>query len=224
MLKKYQNLFFKVIQEKGLDPALFQVEGLQDTDSDFSIELKGSPLIFIVKNMSDSFHRFTLSLTKFTPGFRSTGELYPYNIDMLIGTFKGWIDDHAKPYLDEQLEPNMWERIESQTPLINGSEISQEDTGVFSEDEKIRVRMSINEFRVLLIKKFEPSKDELKVIDARLKYLSEAVDRLNKIDWRSVAITTLITISTTLALDSEKGQLLFELFKQVFSGILQLMQ
>ena len=42
---------------------------------------------------------------------------------------------------------------------------------------------------------------------------------MNKYDWKSLAVTTLISISIALSLDSAKGQLLFILFKKVFSAV-----
>lgn len=229
MLKKYRNRLLEVIQEKGINPALFHIkdEVKDDAYSRFSLQLLDTKLAFTVRNPPHSFHSFDWFYTEFTPNFSRTAVYPPSGFaseEKLIIAFGDWLENHVKAYTQELLEPDMWERIESQIPLVTGSEISEEDTTVFSDDEKIRVRMSINEFRILLIKNFEPSSDELKVIDDRLEYLSNSVDRLNKIDWRSVAITTLISISLALSLDTEKGRLLFDLFMQVFSGVLHLIQ
>jgi len=120
--------------------------------------------------------------------------------------------------------PDLWGTIKSETSFTSGEKISEEDLTYFSDDEKTRIRMSINEFRLLLLKKFEPTKDELKVIDDRLDYLLKAVDRLNKIDWKSIAIATILNISVALTLDPEKTNQLVELFRQAFSNFLQLMQ
>jgi len=56
-------------------------------------------------------------------------------------------------------------------------------------------------------------------IDDRLDYLTQAVDRLNKFDWKSLLISTIISISVALSFDTEKGKQLFNLFKQVFDVI-----
>ena len=62
------------------------------------------------------------------------------------------------------------------------------------------------------------------IISQKLDYLTEAIDRLNKFDWRAVAFSTIMTISATLSLDTEKGSLLIELFKQIFVKIRYLIQ
>lgn len=228
MLKQYRNSLLQIIQEKGLDPKLFHAKEKREGDYDiFHISLINTPLIFTARNSNANFHDFDCRYTVFSPRFNTT-DYEPEggweDFDGLTEDFNDWLQNHVKLYIQEQAEPDLWARIESQTPLVNGAAISQEDTNVFSDDEKIRVRMSINEFRILLIKNFKPKSEEIEVINDRLEYLSNSVDRLNKIDWRSVAITTLIAISTTLSLDTEKGRLLFDLFKQIFSSVLQLMQ
>jgi len=141
----------------------------------------------------------------------------------LRATFEDWLENHVKLYIYELSEPDMWERVESQKPLIKGVEISQEDTTLFSEDEKIRIRMSLDKFRTLLIKNFEPQNYEIQAINDHLEYLLNAVDRLNKFDWRGLALMIVIQISLALSLDTEKGRLLYNLFEQAFSNILKLM-
>jgi len=228
MLKKYKNRLLQVIQEKGLDPKLFEAKETEDSDSDvFTVRLADTQLTFIARNSNRDFHDFDCRYATFSPSFDIT-DYAPQagweDFDELTKDFDEWLENHVKLYIQEQAEPDMWELIASQAPLVNGSEMPEENINTFSEDEKIRARMSINEFRILLIKNFEPSSDEIQAINDRLDYLSNAVDRLNKFDWRGLAIMTLIQISLTLGLDTEKGRFLFDLFKQVFSTVLQLMQ
>lgn len=225
MLKKYRNHLYGIIQEKGLDPKLFHGEDKTiDDDRFFVIELRNSPLYFRVKDVSYSFDLFSYWYTSFDPNFPLRIAGSSENLTKLKKDFVLWLDNHVKSYIEEQVEPDLWERIVLQEPLGAGSELVSEDINVFSDDEKVRLRMSINEFRLLVVKNFKPSSEELKVINDRLEYLSDAVDRLNKFDWRGVAIMTLIQISLILTLDSEKISLLINLFKQVFSVTLYLIQ
>ena len=84
--------------------------------------------------------------------------------------------------------------------------------------------MSINEFKVLIINGFHPDVKELNIIENRLEYLSESLNRLNKIDWKGLAISTVISISIALSLDTTSGHKLFELFKSVFHNVLYLLK
>jgi len=228
MLKRYRNHLLKMIQEKGIDPRLFKAEDLGSTKAiaPFMITLKESLLMFMIENPENDFHCFRWRFTEFNPRFTvteriPTGWVQP---DGLYNAFKYWLEDHVKPYLYEQVEPDLWERIALQEPLLTGSALISEDTEYFTDDEKFRLRMSIETFRLSVVNTFQPSDDQLKVIDGHLKYLKDAVDRLNRIDWRGVAIMTLIQISIVLTLDTEKGRLLLSLFEQVFSGVLKLIQ
>lgn len=223
MLKKHKNLLLGIIKEKGLDPKLFHGEDkMIDDENMFVIELVNSPMFFAVRNLETYFDVFSYHRTLFRPGFAKIQ--FGGNVDRLQYDFGEWLDNHTRLYIEEKVEPDLWESIALHEPLVTGAKLVSEDTDLFSDDEKVLLRMSINEFRLLVIKNFKPSADELKVIDDRLEYLSNSIDRLNKIDWRSVAITTLISISIALMLNAEQGRLLLDLFRQVFTSVLYLIQ
>lgn len=225
LLKKYRNLLLELIQRNGIDPKLFRAEDTRDKERKvFAIHLIDTPMTFFAYNPTHDYYSFMYSYKTFTPSFSQSAYVGLCSEATFIKGFTEWLKNHVQPFLREQIEPDLWEQIEYQKPLTGGAKVSQEDKASFSEDEKRRIRMSLNEYRLLLLKNFEPSSDELKVIDERLTYLSDSVDRLNRMDWRSVAFTALIAISTALSLDTEKGRLLFELFRQVFSGLLYLIQ
>jgi hypothetical protein len=75
----------------------------------------------------------------------------------------------------------------------------------------------------LIVNNFNPNKEELELINARLKYLSDAVDKHNKFDWKGIAINTVIAIIIALSLSPEQGNQLFHLFRQVFSNLIYLL-
>jgi hypothetical protein len=79
--------------------------------------------------------------------------------------------------------------------------------------------MSINELKLLIHQNFNTSQEQQKLVDDRLNYLIDSTNRLNKFDWKSVSISTMLSIVTTLTLDVEKGRQLFVLFQKVFSII-----
>jgi hypothetical protein len=61
----------------------------------------------------------------------------------------------------------------------------------------------------------------LEFINERLEYLSQAVDRLNKFDWKAQALSTLISIAVNLSVDTEGGKKLFQLFSQALEFIVK---
>ncbi len=84
------------------------------------------------------------------------------------------------------------------------------------------MRLAINDLKLLIHQQFGTTEVEQEAVVARLDYLVEASKRLNKYDWKSLAINTIISITITLSLDTEKGRQLFELFKRVFRIVPQI--
>ena len=88
----------------------------------------------------------------------------------------------------------------------------------------VSLRLAIKKFESLIPETLQASHEELKVIREYSKYLSEALERLNRFDWRGLAIATILAISIALSLDTEKGKILFNLFKDILSSFGYLLQ
>lgn len=226
LLTSHKNHLLYTIQELGFNPRMF--EGEEKTISQqryFVIKLCNSPHRFAVRSPSNSYDRFLYRHTKFTKSAELTSyeaSADGYNTE-LTEAFKKWLEQVVRRYLDESKAPNLWETLKITESLIQPSVPDTTEFASFSEDEIVQIKFGLNEFRLLIIKKHNPTPDDLKVIDNRLQYLSEALDKHNKFDWKSIAVTTVITISIALSLDTQQGMELFDLFKQVFSTMLYLL-
>ena len=75
----------------------------------------------------------------------------------------------------------------------------------------------------MIVQNFDPNKEELESINARLEYLSDAMDKHNRFDWKGIAINTVIAITVALSLNPEQASQLFQLFRQVFSNLIYLL-
>lgn len=193
----------------------------------FEIKVNNSPLKFLIRNSSGNFYQLDCNYTLFAPNYPMSGfipEQDWFDIGQIYSQFSNWLKDTVKEYFDEMLLPDHWQQLNAEKTIISGAEINSDDISKFSANEKQQLKLSINEFRLLILKTYRPTPDEIKVIDSRLEYLAESLERLNKIDWRGLAISTVMSISIALSLDTEKGKLLFGLFKQVFAKVLQLLQ
>lgn len=223
ILIKHRNWLLKLIRDSGLSPTLFERTDIKWRNAQaFEISLKNTPMKFAVTNTPGSYYAFFWRYTRFDPNFSVAETTEQCSEDSLLQVFKDWLKS-IKQYLREKTEPDLWEQITLHTHIIEDVEIIEEENKVFTEKEKTNVKISIQKFKAALIENFNPIKEQLDSIDKELDYLSESVERLNKIDWRKVAIYTLITIITTLILDSEQAKILAELFRQAFSNIPQLM-
>jgi hypothetical protein len=58
----------------------------------------------------------------------------------------------------------------------------------FTNEERQQLKLAIATFRLRLIETFNPTEEQLHVVLAKIDYLISAVDRLNRFDWKGVAL------------------------------------
>jgi hypothetical protein len=238
VLKKYKNGFLDIIRKHGLDPLSFNAsERTQGAQSIFTVQFMTTGLRFEASPLPGNLHLFTVRYSCFNVGFplrayevpichddNVTHVTHELRISHVHSAFDSWLREHIKPYIDEMVQPDLWTQIEQQKQLISADPLTDYETSSFTEAEKQQVRASIGQFRVLICESFPPTQDQLEVIDQRLDYLMAAVDRpINRLDWKSIALSTVVSIFITLSLDTNRGRQLFELFKQAFGGALHLL-
>jgi len=230
MLKKYKNMLLEIIREKDFDPMMFTSSEMKVGSSPcLMIRVKESPLKFAVFEKNDDYHFFESRSVEFGPnmgkpasfsGFASNWE----PIATIYQEFGQWLEFHVRNYLNELILPDLWQQIEDQKPLVTGTDLSEKEVAPFSDEQKERLRLSIDEFKIRIIETFDPSPDQIQAIANRLDYLSGALDRLNRIDWKSLALSTTLNIAFALALDTAKSKTLYNLFKQAFVKVIYLLQ
>jgi hypothetical protein len=228
MLKKYKNGFFDLIQKSGFDPKLFDVseETIHDHDG-FIITVRNSLLKFIARNNKLNRHELDCSYTRFLKNFPQAG-YFPQSgwedIEFVYTHFEKWLKEDLQDYLDEAITPDLWEQANFQRPLMSTAGFEKQDTSNYSDEEKAQLRLALSEFRLLIAENFKPTEEQMHVIDERLDYVSSALDRLNRFDWKSILLSTTISISIALSLDTARGKLLFDLLRRVLSNVLYLLQ
>ena len=229
MLKKYKNQLLDIIESRGHDPTAFIGHETNDMQSGarFNIQYEGTGLKFVVTESSSSSHRFTCQYTRFHPAYpKEKWQYYPtyVAIDVIVPRLVEWLDEHVKELNDEMSLPDQWEQIRSEPWVLEVGEITGEELHRFTEEEARQIRESIIDFRSTVIKEFHPLPEQLQLIDSRLKYLSDGVSRLNRTDWKALALSTVIGMSINLSLDTERGKFLFSLFKAALSQAMRLLQ
>src|SRR5262245_54451179 len=116
--------------------------------------------------------------------------------------FTEWLTNDVLVSIDEELLPDLWATIATEPIATNSSSTSR--PADFTVEERRQIKLALATFRVRLVQTFKPNKARLQVVSQQLDYLTTAVDRLNKFDWKGVALSTLIGISTALTLDTER--------------------
>lgn len=229
MRKKYKNELFNSILNSGLSPIDFHLtEDLENNSPRTVVGYKKTPFNFFIINCGETFDEFESKYIRYAHDF-PISEVYPDQFYALFSSildqFKYWLKHHIKEYEQDLFEPDLWSEFKNgNNSIVNLENIDFSDKSSFSSSERRQISMAINELSLLVHKNFSTTSEEQVLVNDRLNYLVEACDRLNKFDWKSLVISTIIGISTTLALDGDKGKLLFELFRQVFTSIKNIAQ
>jgi hypothetical protein len=190
----------------------------------FRTTLSGSPLWFAVFHQEDSFHSWFCEWTTFSPAYKKvdSGRGLPWS--NVLEWFESWLSGDIAEFLAERSAPDLWSYL-SFRPEIGGITLAVTvDSAPFRPDEQQQIREALRRFRNLVTAEFKLTTRQLHDLDERLSYLTRAVARLNRFDWKSLALSSLVTIAATLSLNSEQGRRLAQLFKQAFSAISGLLQ
>ncbi|HEY0171410.1 MAG TPA: hypothetical protein VGB98_10340 [Pyrinomonadaceae bacterium] len=190
----------------------------------FTIVLRGSRLRFSVMQNPADFDLYSYRYRIFQPEYPTRHSRSEKTFDETRRAFKAWLDNTVQRYLTEKQTPDLWLQIKTYKSFDGETPGGARDTSNFTEEEKEVVRRSVNNFKQLIAKNFEPTQEQAEFIDDRLDYLCQAVDRLNRYDWRAVAVSTVIGIFINLSVDTGGGRLLFSLFEQAFQSTFKLLR
>ncbi len=218
MLKKYSNRLIDVIAQSGFDVNDFRKLEFKTSLGSSIIQLvyKNSPLWFQIHPAKDSsFDTFSTSCVKFAPTFAVLVNNSEIGFEALKSTLIEWLKGDVKPYVEDQEEPDYWKLIENNP--IRPDSIDFNANEPFTESEKIQLKIGFAEVRRLLTENFELSTPQLEATNRKLDYLIEATERLNKTDWKGIAIATMFTIASELALDEQKRAVFFGLFHKIWA-------
>lgn len=222
MLKKHKNSLFHIIKGNDfLSLDSFNISEKNIGDGVMTvISYKNSPLEFTIQIDSDSYHNFFYGYVTFSPTFEriSSGGIV-LNFEELQTKFEDWLNYDVKEYIFESSEIDLWTEYKNTSSSLNLDEIDFDNKEPFTIDEQRQISMALNELKVLITGNFEITKEQLSTVTDRFDYLDESLEKLNKINWKSLAISTMINISITLALNPDQGKKLFSLFIQVFNAL-----
>ena len=223
MLKNHKNAIFNAIKTSKFNTDKFDIsESVEEDHVITIIKIKDTPFKFLIGQPSDNFVEFRYQYVLFSPNYVLTNILprdrYIDFTDVLYA-FKRWLNNHINSYFEEENEIDLWTEYKSVNKILNLEKIDFEDQSYFSSGEKEQIKSAINELKLSIAKNFQLSNEEISQVNKRLDYLSDAPERLNKFDWKSLIIPTILNIATALSLNTQQGKELFELFKQVFQVI-----
>jgi len=234
MLKAHKNSLHSVVKEAGYQPEQFETtEGTTDLGDGlglvdfFAITFKGTPLQFMVLTAPHSFNLFRCVHSLHAPNWPNSQpwprERYT-DLNMIERQLGVWFSEVVGPYEEEQTVPDFWSEAQANGAPFLPSFADPKAGEKFSAQEKALLRLAIADVGEEIKKQLKPTEAELKLINERLEYMNQALDRLNRFDWKNILISTMIGIVTTLTLDTARGALLYRIFKTAFTMSLHLLQ
>jgi hypothetical protein len=222
ILRKYKNNLLTIIQERGIDPNLFMAKDETISKMEyFVISGRDTNIRFAVRPYYGSFEKFYLRYSEYLNNFPLTAEEYIINWEELSNKFLTFLKNVVKPYLDDISTPDLWHALQETGSQLKFGLGKPDDFKPFSDEEKVQIRLSLGDFKLLIVNNFNPVQEQLDSVNKRLDYLTAALEKHNKFDWKGIAINTVFSIIIALSLSPEQGNQLFLLFQQVFSKVLR---
>lgn len=222
--KKFTNRFAAAIASAGLSINAFTTAyEIVDGNSSYVVSVRDSSLRFIARCTPEL--RFDAAFNRFAPGLPLTDYIpaagWFVDIEGVLEEFTRWLREDATAMVEEASAPDLWSDIGS---AISNLGTFDDRFTTFSDVEQSVVQRVLNDFREDVVRVFQPTPTQLDRIESELKYLGAAAGRLNKFDWKGVAINTLIAIGVALSLDVERGRELMNLFQAAIAGALHLLK
>jgi hypothetical protein len=222
--KKIKNALFEQVVAAGLNPADFaNVESHNAEQLRFETTYVPVDLLFrISQNVRDVNHYF-VDGDRYAGGRQKVPRVRIGNLiaqPKVVTTFRRWLHDNVIAAIDDEPITDMWLDAHSAIAAASVLNAARPDAdSSFTEQEREQLRIAITNFHLLVVKTFAPEVEQARDIAARLSYLQTALDRLNRFDWKGVALSTIIGVATSLSLDTERGKLLWRLFQQALGTL-----
>ena len=181
-------------------------------------------LQFIIEQDENDYNKLNFKYSLFRPDFPMTNWIpqgASTDITVVSGAFEDWLSDVVSKYLESASIPDQWTELRNVQPMISSKSFTKEDLEAFTDTEKKQIEDSLSKFQQLIQEEMSPVKEQLDYIQEKLDYLDAAVDRLNRFDWKGVALSTVMGIATNLSIDTNTGKQIFDLFQQAFRSAIQ---
>ncbi len=220
---KYKNEIFHVLKnsEFGIDNFSFVESdrlGYRMTIITFLDKGNKTELHFDIKENSKSFSEFDCSFSTYSPAMKMDGP-FPLgewaDINFICEKLKLWMDIEVTTYVEYENQVDLWEAYKRGANLLNVEQPDTNDVTEFTAAERQQIRMSLNDLRLSIPQQFQLAPAQLESVNSRFDYLIEAIERLNKTDWKGILIAQYLSLITTLALNPEQAKNLYDLFIKV---------
>jgi hypothetical protein len=214
LLVSQKDSLYDLVEKNGLSPTQFEFIETASTMTNGQIatklKLKGSEFFFSFETVSGNKPHYSI----YSPGeFSYDATSYPGFWFEQFNVVSNWLI-----YLKREINtPNKWERLYKEMSEIYFKSDNNDTKFSVLEFEDIKAKIISLKTGIKLI---GFSSEEISVFDNKLNYLIEQAKEMNKFDWKSLFIGTIISIIIQLTVNTANAKELWDLIKKVFSNYL----
>lgn len=222
LMRSQKNSLLEEIRESVLDPFNFEWDNEIDESTDLLLEVlkyKGTEYYFAIVVDDDVFR------VGYTPGENMLYERAEYDEwEEILYYFRNWLSCLKR----EISQPDLWEELEKIKlddfiPALDGLEFENEYAGQeFTYREVLQLEEGINNIRNYLVEASKDNDEEIRNINHKLDYLTDAVKRMGRTDWKNIFIGVMIDIGINIISDPVQRQIVGQMIQNMFSGIVKL--
>lgn len=215
LLQSQRNQIFEIIQEYGLTPIQFEIydtrKNLNSTTINTKVKFKSSDFYFSFETSTNDKTDHTAA---FSPGKDAYEETkFPRFWTSQIDTFKQWLE-----YLKREINAiDKWKRLDQEFSSLKINLEGDNQKFNFEEVKEIESKITLLQDR---FKKFDLLPEQLNIMNQKLDSLSELAKDMNRFDWRSLFLGTIMSIIIQLNVTQENANLIWNAIKDVFSQYL----
>jgi hypothetical protein len=209
LLTSQKDTLFDLIEKKGLSPSQFSF-------SDKSSKFRPGQSPCLKFNNSEFYFTFDSKDNKYysiySPGNdKFVDEAAPITWDNQLYYFKEWV-----AYLIREISaPNKWERLKKELEEISINFDSSEDKFSFQEYEELKTKVAFLKQNISTV---GLAINQAQAINAKLDHLTELAKDMNKFDWKSLFIGTIMSIIIQLSVTPDNAKTLWTLIRQAFNN------
>ncbi|WP_339793880.1 hypothetical protein [uncultured Imperialibacter sp.] len=139
--------------------------------------------------------------------------------DNLYERIDGWINDSLRTFIYEKKQPDLWEQHMLKQQAFEIDEMDLDSPEAFRPEEKVFIKDALNRLIAVSKENREFTREQLEILEHRTLYLAEAVDRLNKTDWKGVALGIFLNMATAMYVTPDQGTWLIQQIAILFKTI-----
>jgi hypothetical protein len=190
LLKDDRNKIFKAIERAGLHPIEFDYN---DDGAEVRIKHKWSESYFTVGGNA------VLYTGHYVSGDAPAWPYEVYNWEALMMRVSTWLEE-----VKHDLEtPDLWAELRRETELLGDTSNEATENTRFTAEEQKEIVRRLRELEEQARNRYSLSAEQMKVLDAKINYLIQAVGRLGRTDWRGLFISVLLSFILASAFPPE---------------------